>query len=288
MIDTSPSWVQVLLAVALIVVVPAGLRSFQWSHPRSEQMRTMAAKTARYAGVVAAGAFLVEQGTVSGVLTAPWLLVAGLVSISALVQFLKVRSFQPIDMMRMAACAYLTFGAGWLVLSRLGIRPLDFSNAVVELTAVHFHFAGFAAPLIAAAAVSWQKARSRSVAALSTAGLGAVAAMPVIALGTTYSTVLAAAGSVLLGVSLILVAVVTLFAIVPSMQAGIPRVLLFASSASVLAGMLLGMQYALGQWLGTPALDIRWMARVHGTLNALGFSLGGLLGWKLANERQQT
>jgi len=43
--------------------------------------------------------------------------------------------------------------------------------------------------------------------------------------------------------------------------------------------MVLGVFWAVGQHLDVPALDVPAMARVHGTLNAFGFSLAGLLGW---------
>lgn len=34
---------------------------------------------------------------------------------------------------------HLAVGAAWLVVSRLGLRPLDLTTDVVRLTAVHFH-----------------------------------------------------------------------------------------------------------------------------------------------------
>src|ERR1700689_2369591 len=47
---------------------------------------------------------------------------------------------------------YLPVGCAWLVASRLGLSPMGFQEPIVLLTAVHFHFAGFAAPLLALAA----------------------------------------------------------------------------------------------------------------------------------------
>ncbi|NJN44183.1 MAG: YndJ family transporter [Anaerolineae bacterium] len=37
----------------------------------------------------------------------------------------------------------------WLLASRLGANPLGFTEPIILLTAIHFHFAGFAAPIIA-------------------------------------------------------------------------------------------------------------------------------------------
>ena len=37
----------------------------------------------------------------------------------------------------------------------------------------------------------------------------------------------------------------------------------------------------LGQLLGAEWLDIPWMVRTHGTLNAIGYALLGLVGWRM-------
>jgi hypothetical protein len=58
-------------------------------------------------------------------------------------------------------------------------------------------------------------------------------------------------------------------------------VLLTVSSLSVALPMLLAIQWALGANLGTPALSIPAMTATHGAANALGFTLLGVLGWRL-------
>jgi hypothetical protein len=58
---------------------------------------------------------------------------------------------------------YLPIGGAWLVASRLGIQPLGFGDTIVLLTAVHFHFAGFAAPVLAGLAGRTVAAGTRSV-----------------------------------------------------------------------------------------------------------------------------
>jgi hypothetical protein len=45
--------------------------------------------------------------------------------------------------------------------------------------------------------------------------------------------------------------------------------------------MLFVAVYALGEVTGRVPLSVPQMARWHGTLNALGFALCGLLGWAL-------
>ena len=45
----------------------------------------------------------------------------------------------------------LAVGGAWLVASRMGMRPMGIQEPIGLLTAVHFHFAGFATAMIAAA-----------------------------------------------------------------------------------------------------------------------------------------
>jgi hypothetical protein len=51
--------------------------------------------------------------------------------------------------------------------------------------------------------------------------------------------------------------------------------------------MLLAVDYAIGRLFPVPALDLRAMALIHGDLNALVFSLCGLLGWTLIGHASQ-
>lgn len=115
-----------------------------------------------------------------------------------------------------------------------------------------------------------------------------VIAPPIVALGFTFAPALQIAGAVLLTVGLWLLAWVTARHIAPTA----PRLtssLLLLSSASVLVPMLLAVQWAIRSNLGTPALSIPDMARTHGVLNAFGFALAGVFGWRLltAGSRQE-
>jgi hypothetical protein len=51
-----------------------------------------------------------------------------------------------------------------------------------------------------------------------------------------------------------------------------------------LAGIGCGIGVALGEFIGRHQLLIPQMAQVHGTVNALGFSLSGMLGWYLSRR----
>ena len=128
-----------------------------------------------------------------------------------------------------------------------------------------------------------------------------VAGVPITAAGiATGSGLLTVVGPVLLGTGVLSIAAITGLAIAPRLQSSIslPRSrgragwghfpwaawLLWISAAGVVVPMLLGVDYAISRGFPVPALDLRAMALIHGDLNALVFSLAGLLGWTLAGQ----
>lgn len=147
----------------------------------------------------------------------------------------------------------------------------------MELTAVHFHYAGFAAALIAGTATATAGPKARRTAGAAT--LLILAGSPFVAAGFALFGPLQIAGAALLTVGLLALAWVTIRRIVPNLHDQPARWLLTASSLAVIVPMLLAVQWAVGHNYGTPALSIPDMALFHGTLNAFGFTLCGLLGW---------
>jgi len=64
----------------------------------------------------------------------------------------------------------LAVGGAWLVASRLGMRPMGIQEPIVLLTAVHFHYAGFATATIAAATLRFADLPPRDVTFAGTFG----------------------------------------------------------------------------------------------------------------------
>jgi len=62
---------------------------------------------------------------------------------------------------------------------------------------------------------------------------------------------------------------------------GLGRWLLFVSGGSVAVGMILVAVWAVGEYPLQAFVNIRQMAQFHGVLNALGFVVCGLLGWRV-------
>jgi hypothetical protein len=230
--------------------------------------------------------FLLRIGGAAAILASVWLLVCAIAALGALADLIEGRSLHPVRLAPAAAVAFMAFGAAWLVLSRGGIAPLGLSPIVVELTAVHFHFTGFAATLMAALVLirlHGERGRSRQIALA--ASLLMIGGSPVVAAGWgTPFHVLQVAGAILVAAGVIATAAVLLFRSASLVKPRSARVFLRVSGLAPLVPMLLAVEYSAGRVFGFPTLDIHAMALIHGDLNALGFSLLGLAGWSIGRS----
>ena len=176
----------------------------------------------------------------------------------------------------------LAVGGAWMVASRLGMRPMGIQEPIGLLTAVHFHFAGFAAATIAAATLGF--AERRGAYRWLKAVVLVVVGMPyVVAAGFVISPALKVGAAVLFSVSVAGLAI-AVRGCGRRAEDGVARVLLQIASTAVFAGMVLSGLYAIADFKGSDALTIPQMARTHGILNAFGFCLAGLLGWIVENS----
>lgn len=281
--------VDLLLLLAVAVVVPLGLRLLPLKGNRSRQVLCVA-RIAQPAGAAAAlVSFLIAPGYAAGVVALAWLITCGVASLAGFVELLERQSLRPSALVPAAAVAYLSVGAAWLVASRAGLRPLGFSRDIVELTGVHFHYAGFAATLMAALTLITLRDRGRLGQLGSAAGLLIVAGVPITAAGiATGSGVLTLAGPVFLGSGVLTMSGLIAIAVAPRIESVAARSLLWVSAAGVVVPMLLGVEYAISRVFPLPALDLRAMALIHGDLNAIAFSLAGVVGWTLALAQAPT
>ena len=275
--------IDVLLALAFVLVGPIGLSMFRWADPQAERLRRLAQRASPFAGAAAALALFVESGQFDGVLGAAWLAVCVVVAISAAAELVRTRPGGLEPYLPILACAYLAAGAVWFVLYQSGIRPMDLPAERVELTAVHFNYAGFAGLVLAFHASRWLRAlpgKWNRLAAFS--GLGVAISMVLVTAGVGGSPLMEVEGSVIMALCLVAIAAgTTLIAFRLPFTA---RILLLVSSASVWVSMVLAVQYAFGQYAVSGAVSVRDMARTHGLLS-LVFALCGLLGWKVAAGR---
>jgi hypothetical protein len=82
-----------------------------------------------------------------------------------------------------------------------------------------------------------------------------------------------------LAASLMLLALLILFAVAPGLKNRGAQLLLIVSANAVIVAMIFASVYALGRYKGITTVTIPLMAQVHGLSNAFGFVLCGLLAW---------
>lgn len=178
-----------------------------------------------------------------------------------------------------AGLLYLPVAGAWLVIYRLGIQPFGYGEMIILLTAVHFHFAGFATPIIAGMNGRVLASRNYPRKVFAVVILAVVAAMPLVAAGITFSPWLGFIGALLLTVGLLLLAVLTIGWVRMAITPLVWRLVLLIGAICSCVAMVLACLYAYSLATHTLILTIPTMAMTHGLLNAFGFVTCSLVAW---------
>ena len=293
--------IELMFLFAPLVIVPLGMelsRKMGVLDPAGE-----AARRLQPVGATAAvAAMVMAPGLRAGMTALGWMIVCGLMGWSGVVAIgrsvlerrtgespVSTRTVptQVLSTQVVLAIARidLVVGGGWLVVSRLGMRPMGIQEPIGLLTAVHFHYAGFATATIAAATLAFAHRHAMQQRELKSVAL-MVAGLPFfVAAGFVISPAVKMLAAVLFSAS---VAILAVFLRKAGQRAedGMARVLLQIAPIAVFAGMILAGTYAIADFLGSDALTIPQMVRTHGILNAMGFCLPGLLGWLVESSGQ--
>jgi hypothetical protein len=255
------------------------------------------------ASLVAAPTFAFHRGAAAACWVLPWLALAALSAVSdirrSLFSFwgrfsppeggvlhrvrrggvLVDRQAVQSDVATAAASAFLAVAAGSLLLSRLGFTFGRLHEPIVELTAVHYGVAGYAATLLASCAADAARPRHHGVGLVAL--VATISSPPIVALGFLTGNALAqVGGAVLLTVGVWSTALLTVLDARPRSADRTTRLLLAACAAAPVAPMILAVTWAAAQHWAVPALDIPAMARIHGSMNAIGFVGCGLVGYQ--------
>ncbi len=227
--------------------------------------------------------FFLADRRQAGALTCLWLLVAAAVALDGLARLIRTRlkSFQ--EFCFAFGEGYMLIGALWLLASRLGLQPVGFHEPIVLLTAVHFHYAGLMAAVLAGLAASTLRTSLFLRIALSCAVLGPGLLGLAFLVGPKLK--LAAVGLMVIGECAI---AIRTFRIGLAETRGIGGRLLLVASACVLLGMALAGLWAVGEYPLHAFVNLEQMARYHGVLNSVGFGLCSLVGWTLLRRRSLT
>ena len=264
----------------MLVVVPLGL-SLVPAQEESSSLYRLAVLVQPIAALPAIASFYVETGPLAAVLSSAWFVLTGLIALFGLLRFMS-RGLYPIEESSInAGLLYLPVAGVWLVVYRLGIQPFDYGETIILLTVVHFHFAGFAAPIIAGMSGRVLATRKHPLMVFRLSVFAIVASMPLVAAGITFSPWLGLIGTLLLSVGLVMLAVLTVGWVIPAIAPLSTRFLLFVGALSSCTAMVLACLYAYSLPMKLLIIDIPNMALTHGILNAFGFVACSLLAWAI-------
>jgi hypothetical protein len=272
--------IEVLLLFAIWVIVPLGVSFLDLGERNGLWLLLGPGLT--LAAIFTTFSFFMNRGPFAVRLAASWLAVCLVIAAVGAYRFFSwKKSFEQFCFS--VGQAYLAVAGAWLVASRAGLHPAGFEEPIVLLTAMHFHFAGFASAIIAG--LTYRHFRGQRGEKL----LRAAALAVVIGPGLLGLAFLAGPRVKLLGALLVAVGQLGLAAAMArlALQArrGWGRWLLLVAAGSVATGMIFAAVWAIGEYPLQPFVDIRKMAQIHGVLNALGFAGCALLAWTELTRR---
>lgn len=275
--------VEILFLSAPWVLVPLGMSLLLSDH--TPKQRALCFRILSVAAVLTTLSFFIPRGILSACLAGSWCVICFIAAAHGVRRFFfsAVQSF--VQFCFAVGEGYLAVAGIWLVASRAGLHPLRFFEPIVLLTAIHFHFAGFASAILAGLTCAKFRLAPgqrflRSAALAVTCGPGLLGLLFLAGpKWKLFGALLVAAGQLALAAGMTRVAL--------KQGRGFARWLLLVAAGSVAAGMLLAAAWAVGEYPLQPFVNIREMAEFHGVLNAFGFAICGLFGYaQLAKTRE--
>ncbi len=272
-----------ILLLGVLVIVPLGLSLVAMSDESGRHVLPyrLALIAQPFGAAAAVASFFLKQGRPAALLAVLWLIVTVLIALFGLWRLLFRGVLTANELCIGAGLIYLPVGGMWFLMSRFGIQPLGFGDTIVLLTAVHFHFAGFAAPILAGLAGRTLHAGGAARQLFQFAAVGIVTGTPIVATGITLSPLVAFIGAIVISLGLIFLAIVVLGWVIRSVGSLPAQFLLGVSAISSASAMVLACLYAYSLVAKTLVIDIPHMAMTHGVINAFGFALCGLVAWSL-------
>lgn len=265
------------MAVGMVVVVPLGLRLMDDDRRRLGPI----SQVWPLAGAAGAVSLLLDRGPFAVALASCYAAVTGWLAVLALVRLIEIvragrRRPIAVEVAVLTAMVAPVVAGSSLVAERGGYELLGFGMTTLALTVAHFHFAGFAAALVAAlAAAVVGSAAARLAAWTVPVGIG------VVFLGYFTSDAVELAGAIVLTAGMWLLAWSLWREVAPTTGKAGVRALFLVGAAVLVITMALALSWAAGQvWDAVPHLSLTWMAATHGLANALGFAVCVLLGWR--------
>ncbi|MFI5630153.1 YndJ family protein [Streptomyces sp. NPDC051664] len=272
--------VDLIVMLGMLVVVPAGLRLT--GAPELDRIRRLWPLFA----VPGAVALWLPRGGPATVLAGCYALGAVLLALHAPPRLLRTvrasAAHRTAEIALFTALVTPSVAATALVAERSGHTLFGFGLGILALTVPHFHFAGFAAALIAGLVCRVADGPAGRFAA-SSVPLGTL----LVLIGYFIGDWAELAGAVVLTAGMWTVALLTWRTIRGSGRDRTTRMLFAVSSAVLVVTMVLALSWALGEATGLPHPTLTWMAATHGLGNALGFALCSVLAWRRLQDRPE-
>lgn len=282
--------IEAILALSILVIVPllVGLTAETGlAGPPVPSLRCSLSYHPIAAALAVCG-LVVPIGLFSGALVVPWLVFTCVLGAGGLSRLLR-RPWRAASLCVAAGFAYLPIGGVWLCLARFGVDPMRVGEPIVILTAVHFHYAGFALPILATITSRYCGEHGTAPSpCIDSLCCGAISGVPLTAAGISLSPLLEIFGVAIVATTVVGLSILTWFSVVPTIRARAPRMLLRLSALGAMFPIIMAVAYAVGDLYETTLIPIPEMVATHGWINALGFVLAGVLGWVFFDSSRRT
>ncbi|WP_020386929.1 YndJ family protein [Kribbella catacumbae] len=263
--------VHLVVSLGMLVIVPLGLSLVEVSGGTTVRRWWLAAAVP---GVLS---LWLSRGALSITLASIYLAGTLVLAVLAAADLVRRKRLRAREVALHTALLTPSIAALSLVAERSSYELFGFNLTVLSLTVAHFHFAGFAAALVACLVVESISNQAATAAAISVPlGTG------IVLLGFFLGDPVELLGAAVLTAGMWLVG----WAMWRRSQTAdrTTKVLLVVSASTLVVTMVLALSWALGHVVATPYLPLRWMVATHGLANALGFALCGLLAWRRLKE----
>jgi hypothetical protein len=263
--------VNLLVVVGMLVVVPAGLRLI------SDPAVAFARRCWPVGAVAGAVSLWLPRGTVATSLATVYAIAAAVLCAYAVSRPTRPRREWAAEAAVLTALISPAVAASALVAERAGYQLFGFKLGILALTVAHFHFAGFAAALIAGL-----RSHLTPGPAADAAALAVPAGTLLVLVGYFTAEVVELAGALVLTAGMWTVGWLTWRYARTDAPDRLTALLLGCSAVVLAASMALAVSWALGEATGLPHPSLAWMAATHGVANALGFAVCAMVGWHRA------
>lgn len=262
----------ILLAVFVVVPLVARLSDLPFRTGGRSRWYRAASFCALPSAVAVLGSLSLPTGATATLLALPWTFVTGLLAVFGLQRGLP-NTGRLAELALGVALLYLPVAGFALVAHRAGVT-FGFGATTMLLTVVHFHYAGCALPAFCGLVgrASGESRTYRALVAVVLVGPG------IIGLGIALSPFVELLSASVFGIAVAGVAWYTLATVSPEEGIGYACVTVAAVAVAVSMGTVVA--YVATRTTAVSLVTFETMLRGHGWLNAVGFALIGLVGWR--------